>query len=431
MCSLGMSVRDRVLAELAGLGPETADALALLGEIRDLASFIDRAQGELARLTGVLDAAGGAAEAGYSSAAAFLRHGCGRSPGRAGELVATGRALRRLEATGRALTAGEISFDSAHAICRAAGQLGDGAAAAAVEEQLLAFARPQPPPAAVQDPAGPDAAPAAAPGLDPAQLRRLGEELVYRADPDGVEERQQKRFERRHLSLGFTFDQSGTISGMCGDAVSLEIIRTAVDAFGPPGGTGDTRTAAQRRMDGLTAACQAALDAGTAGTRHGAAPHLSILAEENTLAQAPGAPPAHTGYGALLTARQVLALACHADLSIIRWRDGLPLDVGRRYRTETPALRRALEARDQGCRAPGCGIPAAWCTAHHLTPWSQGGTTSLDTTALFCFTHHHIFIHQLGWTITGNPNATLHLTHPNGYLTLDSPLPAQAKPRAP
>ena len=453
MCSPGVPVRDRVLAELAGLGPGTADALALLGEIRDLARFIDRAQGELCRLTGALDAAGGAAEAGYSSTAAFLRHGCGRSPGRAGELVATGRALRRLEATGTALTAGEISFDAAHAICRAAGQL-DDAAAAAVEGQLLTFARPQPPPTA-QGAAPAPSGPAGAPGLDPAQLRRLGEELVYRAGPDGVEERQQKRFARRHLSLGFTFGQSGAISGMCGDAVSLEIIRTAVDAFGPPGGTGDTRTAAQRRMDGLTAACTAALDAGTAGTRHGAAPHLSILAGESTLAARPGAgrprrdragrssrtagglpsplgpPPAQTGYGALLTARQVLALACRADLSIIRWRDGLPLDAGRRYRTETPALRRALEARDQGCRAPGCGIPAAWCTAHHLTPWSQGGATSLDTTALFCFTHHHVFIHQLGWTITGNPDATLHFTHPNGYLTLDSPLPAQAKPRAP
>ena len=142
-------------------------------------------------------------------------------------------------------------------------------------------------------------------------------------------------------------------------------------------------------------------------------------------------PPGRTGCRAWTRPRQVLALACRADLSIIRWRDGLPLDVGRRYRTETPALRRALEARDQGCRAPGCGIPAAWCTAHHLTPWSQGGITSLDTTALFCFAHHQVFIHQLGWTITGNPNATLHLTHPNGYLTLDSPLPAQAKPRAP
>ena len=105
----------------------------------------------------------------------------------------------------------------------------------------------------------------------------------------------------------------------------------------------------------------------------------------------------------MLTARQVLALACHAELSIIRWSDGIPLDVGRRYRTETPAIRRALEARDQGCRAPGCSMPAAWCTAHHLKPWSQGGTTSLQDTALFCFVHHNYFIHLLGWTITGDP----------------------------
>ncbi len=314
------------------------------------------------------------------------------------------------------------------------------------------------------------------PGWTPARCARLGQELLYRADPDAVEERERKRFERRHLSFGFTLDDTGTLSGACGDTLSWEIIKTAVHAFGPPGGTEDTRTAAQRRMDGLTAACQAALDSGTAGTRHGAAPHLSVLVEEQTLAGAQdrcattgcarpgtgtastpdgccarpgtgtagtatagdgrtpvplGPPPARTGFGATLTARQVLALACHAELSIIRWSDGIPLDVGRRYRTEPPALRRALEARDQGCRAPGCGMPAAWCTAHHLTPWSHGGTTSLQDTALFCFVHHNYFIHLLGWTITGDPNGTLHLTHPQGRPTLDSPLPGGTKPRAP
>jgi hypothetical protein len=144
-----------------------------------------------------------------------------------------------------------------------------------------------------------------------------------------------------------------------------------------------------------------------------------------------GPPPARTGFGATLTARQVLALACHAELSIIRWSDGIPLDVGRRYRTETPAIRRALEARDQGCRAPGCGMPAAWCTAHHLKPWSQGGTTSLQDTALFCFVHHNYFIHLLGWTITGDPNGTLYFTHPQGWPTLDSPLPGGTNPRPP
>jgi len=583
MCSPGVTARDRVLAELAALGPSPADAcrpggveaVELLGQVRDLAAFADQVTGELARLAGALDACGGVAEAGYSSVAGFLRHGCGRSPGRAGELVAAGRALRRLAATGKALMAGEISFDAAHVICRAAGQIEDDPAALAAEELLLAAARNQRPDLAHRPgqhtgpdgeapaggeassgeqtapgegaapdgeaPADQDAAPGeqtapgegaapdgeapadqgaapggsapsgeqallgamgsmgrrGIPGLDPGALRRLGQELLYRADPDAAEERERKRFERRHLSFGFTLDDTGTISGACGDTLSWEIIKTAVHAFGPPGGTEDTRTAAQRRMDGLTAACQAALDSGAAGTRHGAAPHLSVLVEEQTLARAAGTnaagathgccatrgcattgtgttgtthrccattdtgtnrccattgtgtasatdgptdcrtpvplgpPPARTGFGATLTARQVLALACHAELSIIRWSDGIPLDVGRRYRTETPAIRRALEARDQGCRAPGCGMPAAWCTAHHLKPWSQGGTTSLQDTALFCFVHHNYFIHLLGWTVTGNPSGTLHFTHPQGWPTLDSPPPGATKPRPP
>ena len=481
--------------------------------------------------------------------------------------------------------AGEISFDAAHIICRAADQITDGPTAEAAEEQMLAFARSRPLPESdgprsgpVRDDsgqatddgpgtAGPDGEPGSdpggpatgptppwtSPGLDPTQLRRVGEEILYRTDPEAAEERERKRFERRHLSFGFTLENTGTITGACGDTLSLEIIKTAVHAFGPPLGAEDTRTAAQRRMDGLTAACQAALDSGGAGTRHGAAPHLSILVEEQTLAGGSGAagtagapaagptaspatgagswgrtcscsiatsgsngsapgtsqgsesgttgagsptanpsasrsscppganaadapvnpstaagasgppgygpraegtsglagtppgygppadgasslagappgygpPPARTGYGAMLTARQVLALACRADLSVIRWRGGIPLDVGRRYRTETPAIRRALEARDQGCRFTGCGMPAVWSTAHHLKPWSEGGVTSLKDTALFCFVHHHVYIHLFGWTVSGDPNGTLRFTHPNGYLTLDSPLPSQ------
>ena len=153
MCSPGVTARDRVLAELAALGPAAADAfrpgaadpVALLGEVRELAVFADQIQGELARLAGVLDAAGGAGEAGYRSVAAFLRHACGRSPGRAGELVAAGRALRRLAATGQALMAGDISFDAAHVICRALAQISDEALARIAEEQMLAYARIQPP----------------------------------------------------------------------------------------------------------------------------------------------------------------------------------------------------------------------------------------------------------------------------------------------
>ncbi len=259
MTSNGVPVRDQALAELAALGAGSGDALGLLVQTRQVAVFADQVLGQLARLAGLVDATGAYAEAGYSSAAAFLRHGCGRSPGRAGELVAVGRALRRSGATGAALDGGQVSFDAAHVICRAAGQIDDRDLAAAAEQEMVAAAtdglpgtRPVPDHGWRR------------PGLDPRELRRLGEDLTYRADPDAVEERQRKRFERRYLSFGLTLDGVGTISGACSDSLSIEIIKTAAEAFSPPGGPDDTRTAAQRRMDGLAGACQAALDSGKA-----------------------------------------------------------------------------------------------------------------------------------------------------------------------
>ncbi len=452
MCLSEQSARDAVLAELAGVDPATLDAACLMGQITDLAAFISQAQGQLARLTGTLDATGGAAEAGHKSASAFLRMRCGLAPGRAAAVVATARGLRDLEATQKAVDAGTISFDQAQVIVQTTHGLAEDMAVRA-ERVLLDHA----------------------PGLDTARFRLFAGEVAYRADPQAGEERERKRWERRHLSFGLTLDSTGVLSGTCGDAVSYEIVRTAAEAFSPPAGPGDARTAAQRRMDGLVAACKAALDGVTAPVRHGTAPHITILVNDETLAQAAawaasagqasgqapspaaapaagtapglvsgaglgpvtgaaaglaaaaglvtGAPPGRTGHGTLLTARQVLALCCGAQISAIRWDNGLPLDAGRTARTEPPGLRRALHARDRGCRWPSCDAPAAWATAHHLIPWSHGGATSLTGLTLLCHLHHHHFIHTLGWTITGNPNHTLHFTHPRGWLTLDSPLP--------
>ncbi|MCW2908211.1 MAG: endonuclease [Actinomycetia bacterium] len=446
MCLPEQSARDAALAELARLDPAALDAALLMDQITGLATFISQAQGQLARLTATLDATGGAAEAGHKSASAFLRTRCGLAPGRAAAVVATARGLRDREATEKALDAGVISFDQAQLIVQATTGLGDAAGPA--EQVLLDHA----------------------PGLDTARLRQFADEVAYRANPEAAEERERRRWDKRHLSFGLTLDSTGVLSGSCGDAVCYEIVRTAAEAFSPPGGQADTRTAAQRRMDGLVAACKAALDGGSAPERHGAAPHITVLVKDETLAQAAragqdtgprhatgadsgpgqtgaaqsgqntgtpgrsrtgappglitGPPPAQTGHGTFLTARQVLALCCGAQVGAIRWRDGLPLGLGRTARTEPRGLRRALEARDRRCRWPGCDALAAWATAHHIRPWSKGGATSLEDLALFCHVHHHHFIHSLGWTITGNPNATLHFTHPGGWLTLDSPLPA-------
>ena len=80
------------------------------------------------------------------------------------------------------------------------------------------------------------------------------------------------------------------------------------------------------------------------------------------------------------TARRV---ACDAATVTMRHGPaGEVLDVGRRTRTISPALRRALAARDQHCRFPGCA--ATRCDAHHVEHWAQGGATALDNLVLLC-----------------------------------------------
>jgi hypothetical protein len=75
---------------------------------------------------------------------------------------------------------------------------------------------------------------------------------------------------------------------------------------------------------------------------------------------------------------------------------GGPLDVGRRTRTIPPALRRALELRDAGCRFPGCGL--RFTDGHHVRHWIDGGETSLSNCMLLC-SHHHRLMHEGGWRV--------------------------------
>jgi Domain of unknown function (DUF222) len=92
----------------------------------------------------------------------------------------------------------------------------------------------------------------------------------------------------------------------------------------------------------------------------------------------------------------------------------LPLDVG--HSAEIPAaIRRAVILRDQHCRwAGGCDQPAAACEVHHVTHLADGGKTSVDGCALYCFFHHHVAIHQWGWTVTLHPDGTTTARSPDG-----------------
>ena len=77
--------------------------------------------------------------------------------------------------------------------------------------------------------------------------------------------------------------------------------------------------------------------------------------------------------------------------------------MGRKTRTIPPALRRALRARDRGCRFPGC-THTRFVDAHHVEHWINGGETSLDNTVLLCRRHHRA-IHEHGFTVTREDDA--------------------------
>jgi hypothetical protein len=80
-----------------------------------------------------------------------------------------------------------------------------------------------------------------------------------------------------------------------------------------------------------------------------------------------------------------------------------PLDLGRATRVISPAQRAALAIRDRGCVFPDCDRPLAWCDAHHLWHWVDGGPTDLPNLALLCRAHHRA-VHEGGWHLARGPD---------------------------
>ena len=78
------------------------------------------------------------------------------------------------------------------------------------------------------------------------------------------------------------------------------------------------------------------------------------------------------------------------------------LNLSRKHRLVQPALRRALEARDRGCRFPWCSHER-WLDAHHVVHWADGGETSLGNTLLLCSRHHRL-LHEGGFAIRADAN---------------------------
>jgi hypothetical protein len=94
----------------------------------------------------------------------------------------------------------------------------------------------------------------------------------------------------------------------------------------------------------------------------------------------------------------------------------LPLDIGQT--DDIPVhLRRLVALRDQTCQFPGgCDQPAVGCEPHHVIHRRDGGRTSLANLKDYCWWHHHVVLHELGWTLTVHPDGTSQVRSPTGKI---------------
>src|SRR5439155_21092380 len=164
--------------------------------------------------------------------------------------------------------------------------------------------------------------------------------------------------------------------------------RADVSAETPsPDVSAKTPTMAEQQADALALLAETALhsgiDPGAPGERYQVVVHVDAPVLANP--DAPGQSVLENGTH--VPAETVRRLACDASRVVMRHdEDGNVVEIGARTRTIPPALRRALQHRDQGCRFPGCGLP--FTQGHHIQHWATGGPTTLSNLASLCRRHH-------------------------------------------
>jgi hypothetical protein len=370
-------------------GPE------LLDRTRDLVEVINRAQAELARTVRVADSAQAFAGDGLRTAASWLRGHCRLSKSAASQVVRNGRALEQLPAVEQAHAAGALTADQVSVIAEIVAP--DAVALAAAQGVDLAET------AAILTALG-----TTAPHED---LTKAVHAFRQMLDPDGPEPDPTGQ-----RTLTWTRHADGSITGRFHlDPVGAEKVQAALEAHRQADRpAGDQRTTGRQQADALVQWADNTLAAGTAPLLRSVKPQVAVTVDlADLLDPATGQAAATTGFGAVLSAARARWIACDADLTrLVLGPDGEPLDLGRAHRLVTPALRRAVIARDRTCVFAGCDAPHWWAEVHHLLHWSQGGETSLANSGLLC-ERHHTQVHH-GFTVQRDPAGRWHTYRPDG-----------------
>ncbi len=230
-------------------------------------------------------------------------------------------------------------------------------------------------------------------------LAKVGRRIHDHLDPDGpAPSEHENEKPRRELSLHTGTDGrlnfSGSFDSETGTLFS-EILSPLAKPRPAENGTPDQRSVSERNGYALAEALNLIADSGKLPIQGAERPHLTITMTWDMLRDRLGV--AYPYSGAPISPEGVRRLACDADIiPMVLGSDSVPLDVGRNERLITPALRKALIARDEGCAR--CGRPPRWTRGHHICHWADGGATCLENCVLLCDRCHRL-VHHGGWDV--------------------------------
>jgi Domain of unknown function (DUF222)/HNH endonuclease len=384
----------------------TAELERLGDQIAELSAHLDAATARLLDLIREFEARGGWGN-GFRSCEAWLSWRIGLEPGAAREHVRVARALGSLPRLTEALARGELSYSKVRALTRVA--------TPETEDRLLAVGR---------------AGTAEHVELIVRGWRRM----------DRKAEAAETTRHHRHRALHVYPDADGmvVIRGRLEPevgAVVMKALEAARDALyrrrkenDVPAGTSvvdgspEAPTMAQQQADALALVAETALHRGMDPGAPGALYQVVVHVDAAVLADADAPGQSVLDGGARVPAGTSQRLACDASRVVMRHdADARITEVGARTRTIPPALRRALQHRDKGCRFPGCGLPFG--QGHHIKHWAHGGPTKLSNLAMLCRRHHRA-VHEEGFQVERQAQGELVFRRPDGLPIPDVPAPA-------
>lgn len=169
---------------------------------------------------------------------------------------------------------------------------------------------------------------------------------------------------------------------------------------------------AERRALALVAICQDSLYS-EPDSPESAPGHVIVTVDARSAAPSNAESGVSVLNGPRIGRQALEGVTCNSFVEVVGIaEDGRPLDLGRKTRTVSPALRRFVLARDSGCTVEGCSSTYR-LEVHHTIPWSRGGATNAEDLVSACWFHHQIAIHRLGLGIIRIGTSRIRLIRPS------------------